>query len=209
MARTPGGQRTHGGSDGPQVVLLGDSICQGYTPHVRDLLRGARLRVTRLPAGSSSALLADAQIWQALKSARLVHVNVGLHDLKFDCRLRTHAVGLEAYRKHVREILDRLRGAGRTVIWATTTPVVDARRGVSGSPQNADFIRRNDDVRAFNTAAIDIARELGVERNDLYMAIVGGGAQRMIGPDGVHLVDAGYQVCAGHVAHTLERALRN
>jgi lysophospholipase L1-like esterase len=167
------------------------------------------MQVTRLPAGSSRALLADAEIWRAVQSARLVHVNVGLHDLKFDCRSRTHAVALEGYRKNVREILERLRGAGRTVIWATTTPVVDARRGVSGSPQNADFIRRNDDVRAFNTAAIDIARELGVERNDLYMAIVGGGAQHMIGPDGVHLVDAGYQVCAGHVAHALERNLRN
>ncbi len=208
MARSNGGERERDGSARPQVVLLGDSICQGYAPHVRDLLADAPLRVTRLPAGSSTALLADAEMWQALETARLVHVNVGLHDLKFDFRLRTHAVGLEAYQENVREILERLLSAGRTVIWATTTPVVDARRGVSGSPQNADFVRRNDDVRAFNTAAIDIARELGVERNDLYMAIVGGGAQRMIGPDGVHLVDAGYQVCAGHVARILERGLR-
>ena len=68
----------------PRVLLIGDSISIGYTPHVRELLRG-KVDVQR-PAencGPTTRGLQRLDAWLGGGSWDVIHFNFGLHDLKY------------------------------------------------------------------------------------------------------------------------------
>ena len=199
-----------------RLVLVGDSIAAGYAPYVMAALERAHIDVRYVPATTSRALLDDIDAWESIRGAEVVHANVGLADLAWDpvagAVPDAHTKSPSPnplpssdrpamYAANVGAILTRLREQVGAVIWATCTPVLDDRAKAEGREW------RNADVRAYNSAAIDVARAMGVPRDDLYMAIVGSGAQEALGPDGVHLNEDGYLLCAEHVVRAVRRAL--
>ncbi len=187
-----------------RVILIGDSIRMGYQPVVRTELEGlAEVWGPDENGGTSDNVLAHLEEWAVSREADLVHVNCGLHDIK---RLRDaddFLVPLDRYRSNVAEILRTL--AERTssrVIWATTTPVNERWHA-----ERKGFDRHESDVADYNRAAVDVARELDVEVDDLWGVVTRSGRDGLLAEDGVHFTQAGYGLLGKEVARASQSAL--
>ncbi len=150
-------------SELPRVLLIGDSICQGYTPAVRNLLKGQATihygggGVTAKSLESSTEILGDGK-WA------VIHFNWGLHDLKHwkDGQMDLSApqvATVDVYEKNLRELVRLLQVTGARLVWATTTPV----------PKGANGRVAGDEV-IYNTAAARVIKEAGIPINDLHAA---------------------------------------
>ena len=181
----------------PRVLLIGDSISIGYTVPVRKLLAG-KANVHRISgnAGPSSNGVFLIDTWLGKAKWDVIHFNFGLHDLK---RLEDgkHQVPIESYERYLRLIVQRLKQTGARLIWATTTPVPDAKV----SPP-----RVSGDVSVFNAAAARVMKEHEVTIDDLY-----GFALPRLGeiqqPANVHFTPAGSEALAKQVVSVIEPAL--
>ena len=102
----------------PRVLLIGDSITQGYYPQVADKLKG-KASVARLTTSKSigdPALLAEVALVLDQCRFDVVHFNNGLHGWGYS----------EAeYEKHFPELVATIRkhAPKAKLIWATTTPM--------------------------------------------------------------------------------------
>ena len=151
--------------------------------------------------GDSRNVLANLDDWVLGRQADVVHVNCGLHDLKF-LPDSGYQVPLDQYAEGLRKIVARIEGESNArLIWATTTPVIDEWH------QNAKpFERHEADVRRYNDAALGIMREHGIEVNDLHQVIRQAGPERMLKPDGVHMNERGSELLAQAVASAIMSA---
>jgi lysophospholipase L1-like esterase len=187
----------------PDVLIIGDSISIGYTPHVAELLAG-KAAVTHNPGngGDSDNVLANLDAWLADRRWGVIHFNCGLHDIKRARGSGGLQVPLERYRSNLERIVQRLKATGAALAWATSTPVIEARHNAV-----KDLDRLNADVDACNAAAAEIMLAAGVRIDDLYSAVVAAGPATMLCDDGVHMTAGGYIVLARAVAGAIERAL--
>lgn len=191
----------------PQVLLLGDSISIGYTPAVRELLAGqANVHRPAENCGSTMVGLERLTQWLGNKSWDVIHVNFGLHDLKYvnDAGDRVPPeeghinVTEEQYATNLRQLFTQLRQTGARVIWASTTPVPE---GASG--------RVADDSVRYNQVAARIAREvLGGDRaiNDLH-AFTMSRLSEIQKPHDVHFTNDGSRALAEQVATAIRQQL--
>ena len=148
-----------------RVLLLGDSISQGYHWGVVEGL-GDQYRVVRPMARNGRGFencegttkgVAELERWLALEGGDwdIIHFNFGLHDLK-----RVHPgtmrnsndpdhprqAELEVYADQLARIVDRLEQEDAKLIYATTTPV----------PEGVRPYRENLDVVNYNFAAYEL-----------------------------------------------------
>jgi lysophospholipase L1-like esterase len=162
---------------------------------------GGRFCVTHCEgkAGDSRRVIASLDRWlAAIPEAELVVLNCGLHDIKRDRESGQINVPLDEYRQNVRDAVARLVEAGKAIIWAQTTPVIYERHASKG------FDRRNEDVVACNRAAEEIMTDAGVAVCRLYDEIRIAGPAEMLGPDGVHMTDAGSDRLAAALARAIQ-----
>ena len=179
----------------PRVLLIGDSISNGYTSTVRRLLKG-KANVHRIPESVGTRdLLSHLDQWLGAQHWDVIHFNCGLHDFAFSEGARTHRVPAPAYAENLRTIVRRLKSTGAVLIWASTTPVPEGDRAG----------RRNEDALEYNRIAASIMDETGVKINDLYSLVAahGGGLQR---PANVHFTREGSEYLGKHVAAKVENA---
>ncbi|MFO0960586.1 MAG: sugar-binding protein [Isosphaeraceae bacterium] len=193
--------------DLPVVVLIGDSIRMGYEPYVAEALKG-KARIVgpgKENGGDSSNVLKNLDRWAIAHKPAIVHFNAGLHDLKRERKAGKAQVELEDYRKNLAEIRKRLeQGTSARLIFATTTPVIDARH-----QSNKDFDRREDDVKAYNDAAREVLGSGGVmDYDDLHAVAEKLGVESALLKDGVHYTPAAYKGLAASVVASIERALQ-
>jgi len=65
-----------------RILIIGDSISMGYTPHVQEQLAG-RAEVRRCEgAGDTRHVLRELETWFSWGPFDVVHLNAGLHDIK-------------------------------------------------------------------------------------------------------------------------------
>jgi len=180
-----------------RVLLIGDSISIGYTPAVRELLKGIA-NVHRIPdnAGTTTRGVAMLDEWLGKAKWDLIHVNFGLHDIARDNKGASRTSQTD-YETNLRTLVSRLQGTGARVIFATTTPVPDA---------NVTPSRRNDDVLAYNQAARNVMQEFGVPVNDLY-PVAFARLSELQQPANVHFTPDGYRALAERVAASIRAAL--
>lgn len=183
----------------PRVLLIGDSISIGYTEPVRVVLTG-KANLHRIPENAAATLTGVKNLDKWLGTAQwdVIHFNFGLHDLKFMDDGK-HQVPLPDYETNLRTILQRLQKTGARLIWATTTPVPDAK---------VNPPRRNADVIAYNAAATRIMTEAGIPIDDLY-ALVSPRLPELQLPANVHYTLPGYDVLGRQVAESVLRALES
>jgi acyl-CoA thioesterase-1 len=178
----------------PNILLIGDSISIGYTEPVREALAG-KANVYRIPAnsGHTANVLKQIDAWLKGPSWAVIHINVGLHDVKIkDGR---HQVELEDYGKNLTEIVKKLKATGAKVIWASTTPV----------PEGAAARKAGDEI-PYNEKAAEIMKAAEVPVNDLY-AKVKPELDRLQQPKNVHFLDAGSRFLGTTVAESIQKAL--
>lgn len=171
-----------------RVTLLGDSIRLGYEPTVRAELSG----VAEIWSHAENCMhsvhhLFNLKPWYLDPQADIIHVNFGL----WDCRRlgldrADNVVPVELFARNLDFLLGAVRGATTAkIIWATITPVVQARYNARFS-QPFDPCRVEADVGCYNAAAAPVLARHGVEVNDLNAFVESRGREHMICDDGVH-----------------------
>ena len=134
----------------------------------------------------------------------MIHFNFGLHDLKYvDENKKNTApskgrpqVPLDQYEKNLDELVQKMKKAGKVVIFATTTPVPP------GEPQ-----RVSDDAVKYNEAAGRVMKKHGVRINDLHAFCVPR-LKEIQRPANVHFTPEGSEALGQEVAKQIEAALQ-
>ncbi len=183
-----------------KVILIGDSIRMGYQETVRQALAGLAEVIYPAENGETSRnVLAHLDEWVLRQAPDVVHLNCGLHDLKREFDSGSVAVPVDEYQANVRRILEEIKGrTGAAVIWATTTPVNQARHRAAKT-----FDRFEPDVDRYNTAAGQAAAGLAVPVNDLAALVLATGRDRLLDEDGVHFTEEGYTLLGRAVAEKI------
>jgi len=189
----------------PRVLLIGDSISMGYTPPVRDLLKG-KATVHHPPAncGDTGRGLSSLNEWLGEKKWDVIHFNFGLHDLKYlnakgqyvSPDQGKQVTPVAQYEENLRQLVGRLKKTGAKIIWCSTTQVP---AGSLGRVKDAEI--------AYNAAAAKVAGESGIAVDDLW-ALAEPRLSEMQLPHNVHFTPEGYKVLAKAVAASIERALK-
>lgn len=136
--------------DLPRVLLVGDSICNGYQERVRELLKG-KMNVSYWISSycvTSPAYLPLLSVYLDEAKYDVIHFNNGLHSL---------GTPTAAYKNGVRtaiELIRRRQPQAKTV-WCSSTPLKDAEKTAK--------------CRELNAAAAQVVAELGgIATNDLF-----------------------------------------
>jgi acyl-CoA thioesterase-1 len=182
----------------PRVLIIGDSISIGYTPALRELLKG-KANVHRIPTngGPTSNGIKNVEAWLGKEKWDVIHFNFGLHDLKVMPDGK-HQVERDQYGKNLEALVDRFQKTGAKVIWATTTPVPE---GTLNPPRNFG------DVAEYNAVAAKVMAEKKVAIDDLNAAVAPN-IKTLQKPHDVHYMAEGYKVLAAEVAKSIEAALK-
>ena len=199
----------------PKVLILGDSISIGYTPHVIKLLEG-EADVSR-PKGNCQYTafgLKNLDSWLGDTKWDVIHFNFGLHDLKYvddrfpkpprvpqrDQEIKDNPdarqlASVEDYAANLDKIVQRLKKTGARLIFCNTTPVP---RGAAG--------RIADDSVHYNAVAAIVMEKHGVLINDLH-AFASARLEKIQRPRDVHFTREGSAVLAGEVVRHIRLAL--
>ncbi|WP_297089360.1 SGNH/GDSL hydrolase family protein [uncultured Draconibacterium sp.] len=201
----------------PKVLLYGDSISIGYTPIVRNSLKGrADVFRTYRNGGASQHLIPGTEEMQKtmfqphLKNGwdftwDVIHFNVGLHDLKYlnngklDKENGKQVSSVEEYKTKLNAVCSYLQKEfpQAKLIFATTTPV----------PEGAAGRYAGDSVR-YNKAALQVlANYPAIAINDLYAFTKPNLEAWAIKPGDVHYNDLGKTEQGKEVARIIEQNL--
>lgn len=188
------------------VLLLGDSIRLGYAPFVREKLspgvqvvypedNGRFTQYTYIHlAGWSAELVQDPA------DVRVVHWNNGHWDIAHWNGDPQSLNSVAQYTEMLRRTYARLREmyANAKIIFATTTPMHPL--GVQGANR-----RTTEEIAAYNAAAAEVMRELGVPVNDLFSLMQDTPAQ--LYADHCHFTEEGFRRLGARVADVISSYL--
>lgn len=192
----------------PKVVLLGDSIRLGYAPLVEKLLAGKAIIVSpKANGGDSANTLKNLEAWAIREQPDIVHFNCGIHDVKKSKKTGEHQVPAQQYEANLRRIVERLRKETKaTVIFATTTPILDERAAKGRA--KADYELLEASAVQYNGIARKVTQELKVPVNDLRAVMPDTGTrEKLISADGIHFTQEGREKLAAAVAEAISRHL--
>jgi len=171
----------------PRILLIGDSICNGYQSMVKDKLAG----VAYTSFWATSKCITDPTYLKMLSfivgeyDYEVIHFNNGLHSLGTD-RAEWEA-GLRA-------AFDLLKaeGHGAKIVWATSTPLKDPVL--------------TEQAKELNAIAAKVVAEYGLPTNDLF-ALMDPQDRDKLWSDTFHYHAAGRDMQATQVAATIQPLL--
>ncbi len=179
-------------TDKPRVLLIGDSIVQGYFP-VAEREMGDAVYWGRF---TTSRSICDPVFFQELALVvkqykfSVIHFNHGLHGWGY-----TEAQYAEAFDKLLKVLKED--GQGAKLIWAATTPVQ------SGSSMGTDQPR----VVERNKIAAEKVTAVGIPIDDLYALSID--KPDVYSKDGVHFAQEGKELQGKEVVSAIKKALSN
>ena len=175
--------------DLPRVLLIGDSITNGYQEKVRTLLQG----VCYVDFIATSYAI-DMPIYHKLVTTfvadsnyDLVHFNNGLHGIH---------IGKRSYKSGVRKVLKKI-SANKKVVLATTTLVYQPK----SKRKDGAWMKR---VRERNAALLELSKEFSFAVDDLYTLSTEIPFERRY-EDGTHYLEGGYEIFAQAVAECIRK----
>lgn len=150
----------------PDILLIGNSISIGYTYPVREALKGVA-NVYRIPenGGDTKKFLDKYEDWLSTMEWDVIHINVGLHDLKrindqgeLDVK-SPRRISPDQYQANLGKIFQILDSeTDARIIWATTTLVPEGSAG-----------RIPSDEKLYNGRSLSLLDEFpDIHLNDLY-----------------------------------------
>ena len=185
----------------PKVLIIGDSISLGYTPHVTKMLKDqALVKHHRGNAQHTATGLKKLDQWLGGTPWDVIHFNWGLWDLCYrhpeskvqgnrDKVNGTLTIPLDQYEKNLDVLVTRLQLTGAKLIWAHTTVVPENEAG-----------RIVGDDKKYNDVASRIMKKRGVAINDLHFLTRRFPPNLFTAPGDVHYTKEGYQRIAKQVA---------
>ncbi len=170
----------------PRVLLIGDSISNGYTTEVQKLLNG-KANVHRAPAncGSTDSCLRLLPGWLGARKWDVIHFNFGIHD-----RAKTP----EAYKANLEKVVAELKKTGAKLVFATTTPFKDKDGKLT------------DTAAKFNAVAKEVMKAQGIPVDDLF-SVIEPDFDKLVNKDGVHYQPEGSKRLGKQVASVLQEEL--
>lgn len=175
----------------PRVLVIGDSVCLGYTPALgTDLKNKCVLYRTRKLGGSTAHALPKIDSWLGNDHWDVIFFNWGIQDLTD----LDHTGSLQAtppqYDKNLRALVAKLKATGAKLVFGTTTPIPEGWGDVPG----------------YNAIALKIMKENNVAVADLYTVMLPHVAEYQI-PKDVHFNLTGYAMLAQEVANSIQAQL--
>jgi lysophospholipase L1-like esterase len=184
----------------PKIVLLGDSIREGYAPFVAELFAGRATVVTPKANGrDTGTLLNNLNEWAIQENPDVIHFNCGIHDTKQNKQSGKNNVPPTQYEANLREIVKKLRAETKAkIVFALSTPLMDERS--QGAWKTRSYRLINVSITEYNQIALRVMKELDVPVNDLPVAL--GDAKEMArlhDAGGIHFTKEGSQKLAAAV----------
>ncbi len=179
----------------PKVLLIGDSIMQGYFSATQSQLAGKMAAYQPDPgSGQTREALWKSDSWVVQQDWDVIHFNFGLHDVY------TESVGtpsgvpsvlIDEYEDNLNILVPKLLATGAELVWCSTTPSYD-------SPAF-----RESDIVAYNAVAKTIMDSYNIPINDLHAFALPllPGIQRS--PGDIHYSSAGSALLAEQVAASI------
>ncbi|MCP4173889.1 MAG: hypothetical protein GY758_24300 [Fuerstiella sp.] len=192
----------------PKVLIIGDSISLGYTPHVVQMLQNeANVVHNRGNAQHSGTGIQQIDNWLGDTKWDVIHFNWGLWDLCYrhpDSKVQGRrdkirgslTTSLEQYEHNLDALTSRLKTTGATLIWANTTVVPEGESG-----------RKVDDDLKYNAIAARVMKKHGVSTDDLNRLTRTFAPELFTKPGDVHFKTDGYQQLAAQVAAEIRAVL--
>jgi len=181
----------------PKVLLIGDSIRNGYRGRVAAGLQGkATVEVWLTPLHlKSEHLHADLKKVLTRGPYHVIHFNIGLHGWpKGRIRADEYEALLRAYVDTIRQ-----HARGARLIWASTTQITEKGKPITLDPVN------NKTITDRNLVAARVMKEYGIPVNDLY-GLMSDKLQLAHG-DKFHWNASGYQHMATQVVRLIDEAM--
>ena len=152
----------------PEILLIGDSIRQLYCPYVAEALRGkVEVKWPKENCQNTQFVLTSLSRWRGLvASPKVVQFNCGHWDAAHWDGDDEPLTSVEEYTRNIRKIIHRLRRywPDAKIVFATTT-------AMNPSGKQGRNKRTTESIRAYNAAAVKVAREEGVAVNDLFAVV--------------------------------------
>lgn len=194
----------------PKVLIIGDSISIGFTPHAKKILKDKAVVIHHKGnAQHTGTGLIKLEGWLEDTKWDVIHFNWGLWDLCYrnpKSKAQGHrdkingkvTTSLEQYEKNLEQLVTRLKKTNAKLIWAHTTVVPDKEAG-----------RMVGDDTQYNDVATKIMKKHGVTTNDLHSLTKGFSPDLFIGVGDVHYKQDGYKQIGQQVAATIEKAINS
>jgi hypothetical protein len=171
----------------PRILLIGDSICNGYQPFVRDKLAGKAY----VSFYASSKCVTDCSYLRELSyilgeyEYSIIHYNNGLHSLDSD---------RQAWERGLRTALGLIRERSwAKLIWTSSTP-----------SRKEELTAQ---VMELNAIAAHVMDELSIPIDDLF-TLMNPLDRKEFWTDDYHYAEAGRKLQAHQVADTIRATLR-
>ena len=172
-----------------KVVLLGDSIrLLGYGAKTADLL-GEEYTVWQPEDNCRWAQYTLRMLFDyaaQIENSDVIHWNNGMWDVT-DIFPDGHFTPIEQYVETMLRVAKILKSKAKTIIFATTTPVLPT------NPYNSNAV-----IEAYNAAIVPRLQEMGIIINDLY-SVIAENLDENICEDKIHLSQKGITVAAMQV----------
>lgn len=168
-------------NDLPRVLLIGNSITQGYYPVVENGLRG-KAYVARY---TTSRGIMDPVLFKEIKNLiqqhkyAVIHFNNGLHGIEYD------AVQYEKGMLRLIKLLKK-QGQGAELIGATSTPVLPGFAHWKSDEYNQNLITTR------NRIVMEVCQKNNIMVNDLYWDVHS--KPELFSNDKIHYTPEGYKV---------------
>lgn len=148
------------------LLLIGDSICQGYNQSVKKTLEGRVNVICANDSGRFAGYLLRV-LHECFEGARrdeidVLHWNAGLWDCLRMFGEEPHTP-IDVYGYYIDRICQRIRKLfpNAKIIFATSTRVLSEQ-------MHPNFKRLNEDIEHYNAVAVEIVKKYGFEVDDLY-----------------------------------------
>ncbi|CAZ97652.1 SGNH/GDSL hydrolase family protein [Zobellia galactanivorans] len=192
----------------PKVLIIGDSISLGYTPHVKSALKDkANVFHNKGNAQHTGTGIEKLDEWLGDTQWDVIHFNWGLWDLCYrhpDAKTQgnrdkvngTVTYTPEQYRDNMEALVVRLKQTGAKLIFATTSYVPEGEVG--------RFVKSD---KIYNKMAVEVMKKHGVTINPLNRISKKVYKKHAAGPGNVHYTKEGYRLLSEPVVKYIEKSL--
>lgn len=185
-----------------QVLLIGDSIREGYCEYVKEELKDiADVYFPPVNCRNTQYIITSLRLWLNLcdpEKVDVIHFNAGHWDIAHWSEIGDSLTTKREYAKNIIRIVKiaNLLFPNAKIMFATTTPMNPKKV----APINP---RSTKEIMAYNKRAKKVCKKLKVPVNDLFELSKSWGEEMF--KDYCHLVDDGYKLLAHQVSNEIKK----
>lgn len=190
-----------------KIFLIGDSICRGYRPFVKENFKDTYDVVypeenCRNSQYIITSLFGWANAFEDTSDVELVSFNCGHWDISHWNGEEESLTNITEYANNIKRIIAHLRNffPKAKILFLTTTPMNPSYK------KDSQNIRTNEEIIQYNAVALEVAKEQGVFTEDLFTFMENWDASNFI--DYVHLTPNAAQRLGNHITDVISKIIK-